>query len=70
MGLLTAAHCDRGGPVYTVRPDGSLAAVGILSAQTMGPATIAPPCGTPFTFAIAQLLQPWLRASAMTVVTS
>lgn len=61
---------DSGGPVYTVRPDGSLAAVGILSAQTMGAGTIAPPCGTPFTFAIAQLLQPWLRASAMAVVTS
>ncbi|BBZ27720.1 hypothetical protein MMAD_20150 [Mycolicibacterium madagascariense] len=61
---------DSGGPVYTVRPDGSLAAVGILSAQTMGEGTIAPPCGTPFTFAIAQRLQPWLRATAMSVVTT
>jgi hypothetical protein len=61
---------DSGGPVYAVAPDGSMAAVGILSAETMGEGTIAPPCGTPFTFAIAQLVQPWLHASAMTVVTT
>jgi hypothetical protein len=61
---------DSGGPVYTVAPDGRMAAVGITSAETMGAGTIAPPCGTPFTFAIAQLIQPWLRGAAMTVVTS
>lgn len=61
---------DSGGPVYAVKPGGGLAAVGITIAETMGEGTVAPPCGTPFTFAIAQLVQPWLRGSAMSVLTS
>lgn len=61
---------DSGGPVYSVNPDGSATAVGITSAGTLGEGTVAPPCGTPLTYAIAQLIQPWLRGSAMSILTS
>jgi hypothetical protein len=61
---------DSGGPVYAVNPDGSVVAVGITVGGTMGAGTVAPPCGTEYTAAVAQLVQPWLRSSAMTMLTS
>jgi hypothetical protein len=61
---------DSGGPVYAINADGSVTAVGITIGGTMGAGTVPPPCGTAYTSAVAQLIQPWLHSSSMALVTS
>lgn len=60
---------DAGGPAYRMRPDGTAEAVGILAAESDGedPETS---CAAPRESSVAQLIQPWLKAWQLTLVTA
>lgn len=60
---------DSGGPAYRVRPDGTAEAVGVLTtvSEGAGPETS---CDAPPEYSVAQLIQPWLKAWQLTLVTT
>lgn len=60
---------DSGGPVYTVRPDGTAAAVGVLVAGSNAD-DFKPGCERPARFSVAELIKPWLDEWELTVVTT
>lgn len=60
---------DSGGPVYRLRPDGAAEAVGIYIEVSNGDHS-KPTCDEPHKFSIAQLINPWLRAWELTLVTT
>jgi V8-like Glu-specific endopeptidase len=69
VAFLAASECgDSGGPVYLIQRDGTATAVGIhiRGGRANDP---NPGCGTPATFSVAELVQPWLDAWNLTVVT-
>lgn len=65
-----ASTCgDTGGPAYLMRPDGTVEAVGILTAVSNGedaPTT----CAETQDYSVAQLIKPWLEAWQLTLVTA
>lgn len=60
---------DSGGPVYRVRPDNTVEAVGIYVAVTDGDYS-DPKCDEPHEFSIVQLIKPWLRSWELTLITT
>ena len=60
---------DSGGPVYRIRGDGSVEAVGIYTAVSSGDES-EPSCEVPQRFSIAQLISPWLRAWELRLATT
>jgi hypothetical protein len=65
----TAKCGDSGGPVYKVRPDGSVEAVGIFTAVSNGDYS-EPTCDGPHIYSVAQLIKPWLAAWELTLATA
>ncbi|ORA78671.1 hypothetical protein BST28_13885 [Mycolicibacter kumamotonensis] len=65
----TAKCGDSGGPVYKIRPDGAIEAVGIFTAVSNGDYS-EPTCDGPHTYSVAQLIKPWLNAWELTLVTA
>jgi hypothetical protein len=59
---------DSGGPVYLVRDNGSVEAVGVYIAVSGGDNS-EPSCEEPQRFSIAQLIQPWLGPWELTLAT-
>jgi V8-like Glu-specific endopeptidase len=69
VAFLADSECgDSGGPVYLLRNDGTATAVGI-HIRGGRPDDPNPSCGTTATFSVAELVQPWLDAWNLTVVT-
>ena len=69
VAFLAASECgDSGGPVYLARSDGTATAVGI---HIRGGRTDDPNagCSTRANFSVAELVQPWLDAWNLTLVT-
>jgi hypothetical protein len=60
---------DSGGPVYIVRDDGTVEAVGVFVAVSNGDDS-EPDCTDPQRFSIAQRIQPWLGPWELTLVTT
>ena len=60
---------DSGGPVYRLRPDGAAEAVGIYIEVSNGDYS-EPKCDEVHEYSIAQMVQPWLRAWDLTLVTT
>jgi hypothetical protein len=60
---------DSGGPVYIVRSDGTVEAVGVYVGVSNGDES-EPSCEEPQRFSIAQLIQPWLGPWELTLVTT
>lgn len=60
---------DSGGPVYRVRPDGAVDAVGVLLGAADG-ADPAQTCAAANEYSVAQLIKPWLTAWELTLVTA
>ncbi|AEF34593.1 conserved hypothetical protein [Mycolicibacter sinensis] len=65
----TAKCGDSGGPVYRIRPDGAIEAVGIFTAVSNGDYS-EPTCDGPHAYSVAQLIKPWLNAWELTLVTA
>lgn len=64
----TAKCGDSGGPVYKIRSDGAIEAVGIFTAVSNGDYS-EPTCDGPHTHSVAQLIKPWLDAWELTLAT-
>lgn len=65
--FLAGSQCgDSGGPVYLMRDDGSVAAVGI-HIRGGRPNDPHPVCSIPATFSVAELVRPWLDAWGLTL---
>ncbi len=60
---------DSGGPVYTVRPDGTAVAVGVHTAGSNADGS-EPSCEAAHRFSVAELVQPWLDKWDLTIVTT
>ncbi|OBY31843.1 hypothetical protein [Mycolicibacter kumamotonensis] len=65
----TAKCGDSGGPVYRIRPDGAIEAIGIFTAVSNGDYS-EPTCDGPHIYSVAQLIKPWLNAWELTLVTA
>lgn len=65
----TARCGDSGGPVYKIRADGAIEAVGIFTAVSNGDYS-EPTCDGDHAYSVAQLIKPWLAAWELRLVTT
>ncbi|MDQ2626721.1 MAG: S1 family peptidase, partial [Actinomycetota bacterium] len=65
----TARCGDSGGPVYKIRADGAIEAVGIFTAVSNGDYS-EPTCDGDHAYSVAQLIKPWLTAWELSLVTT